>query len=66
MWAIIIQFLVQNIPWIITPDLTPYYMMIIIGSLGFAAVFFYILYHIIKYVIQNRKKKANEESINEK
>jgi hypothetical protein len=35
-------------------------MMILIGSLGIAAVFFYILYHIIKFIIQYKKKKGRE------
>jgi len=53
MWLkIMLQFIFQRF----YTDLTPYYMMIIIGSLGFAAVFFYILYHVIRFIIQYKKK----------
>jgi len=59
MWLIIMLklFILQRF----YTDLTPYYMMIIIGSLGFAAVFFYILYHIIKFIIQYKKKDKAEK-----
>ncbi len=41
-------------------------MMIIIGTLGIAAVFFYILYHIIKFIIQYKKKTKEENYKEEK
>ncbi|TXT63507.1 MAG: hypothetical protein BAJALOKI1v1_710002 [Promethearchaeota archaeon] len=47
----------------INPDLTPYYLMIIIGILGFVCVGLYILYLIIKYVIQSKRKRKKQTEL---
>lgn len=50
-------------------DLFPYYVMILLGIVGLTAVFLYILYHIVKFLIQNRnlskdKNKKKEKELN--
>lgn len=50
-------------------DLFPYYVMILLGILGLIAVFLYIFYHIVKFLIQNRhlsedKTKKKEKELN--
>lgn len=41
-------------------DLFPFYLMIIFGILGLTAVFIYILYLVLKFLIQRRKSDGNE------
>lgn len=41
-------------------DLFPYHLMMVIGILGLVAVFLYILFFILKFIVQRKKKNGKE------
>lgn len=44
-------------------DLFPYYLMILFGIIGLVAVFLYILYYILKFIIKRKNQKNQKLDI---